>query len=349
MALISCPECGKDISDKSAMCIHCGYPIDNSAECVKTPASDSNLVSKANVIPQKKNKKIVSRLLIVLFGIVIIAFIAIFVLGVPIRTETTYEVVIDGQVYSAKSEKEIDRIINEHKNGNLSDSSASSGLSTYTYDEYRMYSTMLFGFNKLMDSLKNPNSVELLGIAYNPEADVAYYCVIAENDFGGKTKSYISYGGKSQEMYESDDHKYSYDSATVKRTFNDLKLFIDAVQNAEDADVPTKPTNEALNAYSTEEQKMFNLVIAGLKELEVLYDDLTVIGHKYSTEYKKVYFWFGGMPSGGKGVVTYASYSDGLGIMSSDAYKELYDNADVDIYSFEIEDYKDAIKKDLSK
>lgn len=27
MSLIKCPECGKDISDKSQICIHCGYPI----------------------------------------------------------------------------------------------------------------------------------------------------------------------------------------------------------------------------------------------------------------------------------------------------------------------------------
>ena len=27
MALIKCPECGKEISDKSNACIHCGCPI----------------------------------------------------------------------------------------------------------------------------------------------------------------------------------------------------------------------------------------------------------------------------------------------------------------------------------
>ena len=27
MALINCPECGKEISDKSQACIHCGYPL----------------------------------------------------------------------------------------------------------------------------------------------------------------------------------------------------------------------------------------------------------------------------------------------------------------------------------
>lgn len=29
MALIECPECGNKISDKSNMCIHCGFPMDN--------------------------------------------------------------------------------------------------------------------------------------------------------------------------------------------------------------------------------------------------------------------------------------------------------------------------------
>lgn len=29
MALIKCPECGKEISDKANVCIHCGYPIKN--------------------------------------------------------------------------------------------------------------------------------------------------------------------------------------------------------------------------------------------------------------------------------------------------------------------------------
>ena len=27
MAIIKCPECGTNVSDKSTMCIQCGYPI----------------------------------------------------------------------------------------------------------------------------------------------------------------------------------------------------------------------------------------------------------------------------------------------------------------------------------
>lgn len=29
MALIKCPECGREISDKAGSCPHCGYPINN--------------------------------------------------------------------------------------------------------------------------------------------------------------------------------------------------------------------------------------------------------------------------------------------------------------------------------
>ena len=27
MALIKCPECGKEVSDKAVACIHCGFPL----------------------------------------------------------------------------------------------------------------------------------------------------------------------------------------------------------------------------------------------------------------------------------------------------------------------------------
>ena len=39
MALIKCPECGKEISDKSSACIHCGYPITDTAKKQNTVSS----------------------------------------------------------------------------------------------------------------------------------------------------------------------------------------------------------------------------------------------------------------------------------------------------------------------
>ncbi|MCI8371983.1 MAG: zinc-ribbon domain-containing protein [Lachnospiraceae bacterium] len=34
MSLINCPECNKEISDRSVVCIHCGYPIKKNTKCV---------------------------------------------------------------------------------------------------------------------------------------------------------------------------------------------------------------------------------------------------------------------------------------------------------------------------
>lgn len=36
MALINCPECNKEISDKCEVCIHCGYPVSTILQKVNT-------------------------------------------------------------------------------------------------------------------------------------------------------------------------------------------------------------------------------------------------------------------------------------------------------------------------
>ena len=33
MALIKCPECGKEVSDKAAACPNCGFPVCGTSEC----------------------------------------------------------------------------------------------------------------------------------------------------------------------------------------------------------------------------------------------------------------------------------------------------------------------------
>lgn len=35
MALIKCPECGKEISDKAGACPHCGCPIGNATQPIQ--------------------------------------------------------------------------------------------------------------------------------------------------------------------------------------------------------------------------------------------------------------------------------------------------------------------------
>ena len=50
MALIICPECGKQISDKAPACIHCGYPL---TETIANNENDLWQVRLMNVGPNK--------------------------------------------------------------------------------------------------------------------------------------------------------------------------------------------------------------------------------------------------------------------------------------------------------
>lgn len=87
MALIKCPECGKEISDKAQKCIHCGYPLKSeqldinitSDEDVKKASKPENNSECSEVKEKKRNKKkiiipimVVVLLLICISGIFII-------------------------------------------------------------------------------------------------------------------------------------------------------------------------------------------------------------------------------------------------------------------------------------
>ena len=59
MSLINCPECGKEISDKSETCIHCGYPLSERNMCfINGTKYDLSFVFKykynERTIPMKK-------------------------------------------------------------------------------------------------------------------------------------------------------------------------------------------------------------------------------------------------------------------------------------------------------
>lgn len=61
MALIKCPECGKEVSDKSDKCIHCGYPIRSTPylhEVINGKDIDLNFLQDSSITFIKKIAKI---------------------------------------------------------------------------------------------------------------------------------------------------------------------------------------------------------------------------------------------------------------------------------------------------
>lgn len=91
MALIKCPECGGEISDKAEFCPRCGYPVRNCFKKVKEEEQTDNLErqisqSKKSVLSLIKNKK---------FQIPAVALV-ILVLAIVIFYRTTRIEVIHG-------------------------------------------------------------------------------------------------------------------------------------------------------------------------------------------------------------------------------------------------------------
>lgn len=64
MAMMKCPECGNDVSDKAKACIHCGFPISSlkpiqGAATIKVSKLDmNNLWAKATIIDEDTGAEI---------------------------------------------------------------------------------------------------------------------------------------------------------------------------------------------------------------------------------------------------------------------------------------------------
>lgn len=50
MALIKCPECGKEVSDKAQACIHCGYPFPKEEYITETVCEPENKTTETPVV-----------------------------------------------------------------------------------------------------------------------------------------------------------------------------------------------------------------------------------------------------------------------------------------------------------
>lgn len=75
MALIKCPECGKEVSDKAEACIRCGYPINKNNEVnenlqeelinpniINVEGKDIDIIQVINLVRQKEKIKAIKLL-----------------------------------------------------------------------------------------------------------------------------------------------------------------------------------------------------------------------------------------------------------------------------------------------
>ena len=85
MALINCPECGKEISNQSDKCIHCGYPIHTNK-----PKQENQILETNNTnCPFFSNKDKADKMQILTFCIAI----PLLILGLVLKGSLSYIVV----------------------------------------------------------------------------------------------------------------------------------------------------------------------------------------------------------------------------------------------------------------
>lgn len=237
MALIKCPECGQEISDKAARCIHCGIDLKSTqiqtkicAECGKENSVDATeciycgcpfeekeespivevrepiSVQKVFVEQPKDNKKKIVFPVIALFAVLLIGF-CIYNAKV-IKPKNTYNEAME--LLEKGKYEEADKLLDTIKNYN----------DVETVQEQLKYESYAYSaINSLKQYLKNPDSYQPYEIVFyasmgteedsknESESEDEKYpaCVMhygAQNGFGGNTTSYALC------TYSDDDGKY---------------------------------------------------------------------------------------------------------------------------------------------
>lgn len=78
MAIINCPECGKEVSSEAVNCIHCGYPLQKHSESIKDETKKP-IIPIENEIPPKRNGKNLRTRLIIGGAAAVVCIVLIFV------------------------------------------------------------------------------------------------------------------------------------------------------------------------------------------------------------------------------------------------------------------------------
>ncbi len=97
MALIKCSECGKEVSDKAAACIHCGYPFAlERQDAAKKNNFNINFDFIKNITNKITSK---NKTFILISGVAILVLIIGIVLGAikiaEVREEKAYQIMIE--------------------------------------------------------------------------------------------------------------------------------------------------------------------------------------------------------------------------------------------------------------
>lgn len=245
MALIKCPECGKEISDKASSCPNCGCPIEIQKTEVVNNISEQQITRQSS---KKLNKKIIPIVVI----LAVVAIICVIIYNVKVvkprkleaQNKATYEEAID-LLEKGKYEEanDIFGTIPEYED-------------VETLQEQLFYESRVFQCVKsIKERLKNPDSLQIYEVVFFSKeykddvnvsdsmkealnkliADEGGGPVVlmrygAQNGFGGNTTSYAMF------VYLNDKYEFlgSCDTLDTDKVDDDDKQMCEIINMIKD-------------------------------------------------------------------------------------------------------------------
>lgn len=211
MALINCPECGKEISDKVKACPHCGYSFSEKENTTNqtTEITDSN--NQLEELKISKGKKFKSRIKIIIVAGLIIVLISlsyvIFTNMNPVgsfvnmvrkekREEANdlYEKKIKDDKDKVEDTKEkliviVEKIYSQYYNENISYEDATEKLAVY--EDYEISDSFCDEYSIKIDELKNSRDSYSSAVSAEKSGDyenaIKEYNAVIEDDPNYKT------------------------------------------------------------------------------------------------------------------------------------------------------------------
>jgi len=285
MAMINCPECGQEISDKAKKCIHCGKAFAEEkpetkvcSECGKEipvdvtecpfcgcPIEDEKPVANNTI---EKNKKNTMKIIISIAVIVFVAIIGIAVYNIKVvKPKNTYKEAIT--LLEKGKYDEANELFNSIRGYNDVD---------VIQEQLKYESYAYSAINSLKQYLKNPDSYQPYEIKFyvsmgteegeiSGDAEDEKYpiCIMhygAQNGFGGNTTSYAVFTYNSdigeyeilgscnsldEDDYDKDDEDDVYDLFVCKI----INLYRDGDDTVGSIDLSRLKTVLKNDAYST--------------------------------------------------------------------------------------------------
>ena len=165
MALIKCPECGKEISDRASTCPNCGCPVKADVSNVDNSAKDTNNTD-ANQISETNNKNKIPMIIGAFIAVVVLVILAIILF--PKKDK-------DEKVATEASTEDNNQIVYDEAIKLIESGDYEGAKAKFeTIKDYKDVSTILDQISwetrtfacveKLKDMLKSPDSLKIYDV-----------------------------------------------------------------------------------------------------------------------------------------------------------------------------------------